>query len=236
MKTSYSFPTSQRGMIISIQPKNPDLLILVMMETSPSEQAIPELRIGGWRIEQATSQEPTLSSALEVCSLDRRTLQATYSHSWSWASLNARSPKGSREKLFLHGRSGMTSFPTDFQHGKNMRRLNSSSARPDASGLQRVLLKPRDSFKQLQQAQIRQEETSASLGRGKPGHPEDAGGTEQGDPKIQWTQVSVCIPATERAKSKDSGRRGQAAQEQQEATGSGAEGQANQTSLSPACL
>lgn len=73
---------------------------------------------------------------------------------------------------------------------------------------------------------MRQEETSTSPGRRgecKPGHPEDAEGTEQGDPRTQWMRVSVCIPARERAKSKDSHRRGQAAWEQQEAMGSGAD-------------
>lgn len=55
---------------------------------------------------------------MEVCSLDTRTLQATYGHSWPWASLNTRSPKGSREERFLHGGSGTTSLPTNFQHGK----------------------------------------------------------------------------------------------------------------------
>lgn len=100
-----------------------------------------------------------------------------------------------------------------------MRRLNSSSARPDASGLHRVLLKPHDPFKQLQQAQTRQEETSASPGGSgefKPGQPEDTADTEQGYPKTQWTRVSVCILAKERAESKDSHRRGQGAWEQQE--------------------
>lgn len=45
-------------------------------------------------MEQATSQEPTLVSALGVCSLDIRTLQVTL---WPWASLNAGSSKGSME-------------------------------------------------------------------------------------------------------------------------------------------
>lgn len=81
---------------------------------------------------------------------------------------------------------------------------------------------------------MRQEETSTSPGRRgecKPGHPEDAGSTEQGDPRTQWTHISVCIPARERAKSKDSHRRGQAAWKPQEATGSGAEG----CGLDPRC-
>jgi len=61
---------------------------------------------------------------------------------------------------------------------------------------------------------------------------EDAGDTEQGDLKTQWMQVGIFMPARERAESEDTHSRGQAAQEQQEAMGSGAEGCANQTSLS----
>lgn len=152
-------------------------------------------------MEQATSQEPTLSPALGFYSLDTRTLQATYSHSWPWAKLNTRYPKGSVEKQFLHGSSGMTSFPTNLQQGKK---------KPEKfeflqAGCLWASQSPAETPQSFQAAPTGSDEAGDHLDF--PRHSKDAGRTEQGDPKTQRVQVSVCIPAGEWAESKESGRR-----------------------------